>query len=185
LIDSKPVDGTGGAVLLAHADRCWKAEEANAARLATRANLVLSAITAILGLKLFAIGKEIEVVIREPFGAWSLFFWIAGSIGFVAILNALRQILGIQFKSKKSSASASLSLAESVAESPWKVAPGDATWYIFKVTYNASLSLRERNEEKQNSIRRSQVSLGIGVVALAISIVCFTIISLSSSRSVP
>jgi hypothetical protein len=178
--DDIPLAGTGGSALLVHADRCWKAQEANAARLATRANLVLTAITAILGLKLFALGREIEVIASRPVGVVTTTFWVAGACGAFCVIWALRTILDLRIYSTRTllnapSASASLEIPKRLEEKPWKLPEGAAVWYLFKITYNASLELRQRNEQKQRSIRRAQNWLFAGIVLLVVSIVSYII----------
>jgi hypothetical protein len=178
--DMIPLTGTGGNTLLAHADRCWKAQEANAARLATRANLVLTAITAILGLKLFALGKEIEVVRQLPVGWISIAFWTSGASGAFCVIWALRTILELRLYSRRAeldapSASAALEISKQVEDKPWRLAEGASVWYLFKITYNAALGLRQRNEQKQRSIRLAQNWLFAGILFLVMSIISYII----------
>lgn len=82
--------------LLDHAYRCWLAEEVNAQRLTTRANILLAAMGALLGLGVFRIEwtrpTDSVAVVTEPWGTVVKGILIAGSAFlFFAFVQIIRK----------------------------------------------------------------------------------------------
>jgi hypothetical protein len=103
--------------MVSHSDRMWKAEEQNAARIANRSNLALTAISAVIGLKLLAFGKEVTTlyVYRGSWAWWT--FMIAFGLSVLYLLRALRLVLGSSWTKKDTSASsANLIIDKAIAE---------------------------------------------------------------------
>lgn len=62
--ESESSSSESQAIVLAHAERVWKAEEVNASRLASKVSLVTAGITATLGFKLFVSGSAIPLILK-------------------------------------------------------------------------------------------------------------------------
>jgi hypothetical protein len=171
-----PSDPRGAAILIAHADRFWKAEEANAARLSTRANFVLSGIYAIIGFKTFAVGRELDRVLAVPTGFWFVLYWIASGTTVVLLVFALVRALGSGQRKRQIAPAASdlLRLRDSVINRPWNIEEVEASWYVFKTTYNAATDLNQRNKRRIIGIDRAQRLLFFGIITLILSIVVYT-----------
>lgn len=169
----------GAAILLAHADRCWKAAEANSARIAARANLVLSGVTAMLGLKLFLAGKEFDLVTAAPAGtplyvfvaAWVLSLVFLG-VALVKVLFGPRKLIGAPREGD--TASGGLQLNQGAIDRPWAVPANYATVYVFLLTYRASTDLHERNKKRERSVDSAQKWLILGIAALFLAMFSYT-----------
>ena len=176
--------GEGLKSLVAHSDRFWKAEEVNAARLAARSNLVLSAITAVLGLKLFAMGKEMDTVFAAEIGWRSILFWQAavGSIG--CLLWSLCIILGIKKKDGREqpdTSSGNLGIDELLGT--WKSKTNSqVVEYVMTTTYDAAIDLQARNADRKRSIGRSQIRLFFAIGLLFASMGLYTSLRLDDLR---
>ncbi|MBX3382313.1 MAG: hypothetical protein KF864_02270 [Phycisphaeraceae bacterium] len=167
-------------LLIAHADRMWKAEEQNAARLAARTNLVLTGVTAIIGLKVFSLGKELDVVLNAPLSVPLVFFWqcLAGSTGCLAcaLWIALDTRLGTSHFS--SSASEDLWLDQKVVDlvltqddaPERKMVPG----MVFSATQEAALDLQDRNARRGVAIMKAQTLFFVAVGFAITSMILYT-----------
>lgn len=181
-LDDEP---SSAPIWLAHADRCWKAEEANATRLAARANLVLSGVTAIIGLKLFAIGKEVETILAAACSGKATLFWVFGIVSALLLLTALIQVLGIRRweltfddppdrHNKPPSASTGLGLSQDILKKPFAYSEEDACWECFSVTYDAFTDLQERNAKRKEHVDSAQRKLFWAILTLAITMGLYT-----------
>jgi len=155
--------------LVAHADRRWKAEENNATRLAARANLVLSGITAVIGLKLVAAGKELDVIAAAAPWVGVVFVTLIVLI-LIALGRALWLVLGVELgKWRKSgesvSASALLELDLEMIEDPENVPE-----HVLVVTTKAAEELLGRNAIRQTAVNRAQVAFlwGVGITVVSL-----------------
>lgn len=186
--EEEELDDGAAPVWLAHADRCWKAEEANATRLAARANLVLSGVTAIIGLKLFAIGKEIETILDSDSSAKATLFWVFGGISGILLLNALIQVLGIRRweltfdeppngHGQAPSASAGLGIPTDELEKMHELPALAASWRCFFLTYDAFTDLQERNAKRKEHVDSAQRKLFWAILCLALTMGLYTWIS--------
>lgn len=182
-LQSYPTDVGASATLIAHADRCWKSEEANATRHAARANLVLSAITAIVGFKLYALGNEIDVVRNAPFGFCCALFWFCLGLGLLLVGGAFTYLFDVFRPMPKEngqeafdSASTSLRLPPQLVGSPWDAADYIVAWHVYRRTYNAYIDLQERNQRRSLRIDGSQKLLCLGLLALFMSIVMYHVV---------
>jgi hypothetical protein len=181
-----PKNDEAAATLIAHADRCWKAEEQNAARIAAKANLVLSAITAITGFKMYALGQELKVLRDGPRDLRFWLFWIALAFAMLFLVWALALVLeskGLWQRTSSISASASrgLRLPDHVANLPWKAPAYAISWRVFADLYRSFLDLQVRNEARAAAIDSSQRRLFLGVVLLFVSIAMYNWVSWSPS----
>lgn len=172
-----PDDALGCQWLIGHADRFWKAEESNATRIAARANLVLSGILAIIGLKLYSAGKELETMLSPSaglLGRWSLALC---AMAFVMLLASLAMILSLKMrKSTRGPASGRLVLDPALVKKPWRMTERQSSWYVFKKTHNAAEDLHERNNDREKVVDTAQLTFFLGVIALFIALVLYTAI---------
>lgn len=188
-----PREGEGdAATLVAHADRCWKAEEAIASRLTTKSNIVLTAIMGVLGFKLYALGKEIEIAIRAWERGWvrPVGFWALLAIGLVLLLIALAivlewpnggrkvdQVSGDNQETGPQTASELLNVDKIsngiLVREPWKMPKHIVPWLIYKHTYVAFKNLQARNADRLSVLDRSQRFVLVGIFFLFGSMVLF------------
>ncbi|GMV24391.1 MAG: hypothetical protein AMXMBFR58_04220 [Phycisphaerae bacterium] len=204
-----PFDNEGASVtLLAHADRCWKAEEVNATRIAARCNLVLSGITAILGLKLFAASKELETIIRTQW--WlSALCWIPAVIAMYFLLKALKIVLEVkelwrndkadpteideavfgedaetdpnEKQPSRGMSSRGLQISKKLSETPHRITDTHARWYIFKLVDTAARNLHRRNDERSRAVDEAQAYFFWGCLLLFVSFTVYTLIVVTES----
>ena len=179
-----PDEERGAPVLLAHADRFWKAEEVNATRIATRANLVLSGVTAVLGLKLFAAGKEIETMTSPPLGLRAMVFWMLAPLCLALLLWCLGIILEVKpwWRTRKPSACQWLQIPDELAKTPWRMTRRQADWYIFRLTINAAEELHNRNRIRNIAVNRAQSLFFISAIGLFFSLGLYAWVARSQSR---
>ncbi|GMV25498.1 MAG: hypothetical protein AMXMBFR58_15290 [Phycisphaerae bacterium] len=168
--------GENFSVLVSHADRYWKAEEVNATRIANRANLVLSGITAVIGLKFVAIGKEIDTILAAA--NWQRVFFAAASMWAAFLLGwSWLRVLGIGSKKTTSNTLASddLAVEAAIQKDPTVIQDADIPVYIFKQTYNAAVGLKERNLQRQLTVDGAQRLFAWALLSMAVSIVIFVL----------
>lgn len=172
------VEENGWRHLIGHADRMWKAEEQNAARLAARANLVLSGIAALIGLKVYAIGKEFDTVINAPVGSKLCSFWMCAILSLLCIGGALWFVLDIRRGARTKSSTASLKLE--LDPELVKYAMGNepfpdafAAEMVFSTTSEAAADLKDRNASRGKAVSRSQILLFLGAISLFASMVLY------------
>lgn len=182
-----PDDLRGCSILLAHADRMWKAEENNAARLATRANFVLSLISAVIGLKLFALGREAAVMWTQA-DLWpSILFWGLVLASAIALLYSLLLVLNVRWGKPRAHQTASklLGLDRRVTNAPWQLEEVEAGWYIFRTTVLAAEDLCVRNGERKQAIDTAQVAFLVGFLTLLGSVGVHSFVVASAPRILP
>ena len=186
------IDSAGLTAALSHADRCWKAEEANATRLASRANLVISGVSAIIGLKLYAMGREVGVILEAPPGALPTLFWVFGLLSGFFLLTCLVIVLGIRRweltggespnKSDPPTASGRLGLTESELAVILKLDADEVTFVAFQHTIDAYFDLQERNATRKQAVDNAQRRLFWGIICLAFSMATFVWVDYSEKR---
>lgn len=149
--------------LLQHADRCWRAETENAARLSSRISFLFSGLVALFGLGLFKIewfGRAEDVVrIESPVAMWSIKLLLLGSV--VMFCLAFGCIMLGKRKGPNVHASELLALPQWYMEDP-PISEWTAKKVAFICTYEAFLDLQEQNKEKDKRIRRAQIPFVTG-----------------------
>lgn len=165
--------------VLGFADRCWGAEEVNAARIASRSNLVLSGILAVIGLKLFVTPGELRVIAHEasPCGEW--LFWLLSGASFAGLMFALWVVLEIKIAKSGPPASANLVLRD-----PRPVLVDDqenAGEFVLGATLSAALDLYRRNRERTKAVGRAQIVFYCSTVLILFALVQYIALSYSSA----
>lgn len=179
--------------LLQHSERFWRAEEANATRLATRANLVLTGIAAVIGLKLFAMTREVATVVDAAPGSRPTLFWITAGISGFLLLYAFVKALGIRrweitfgkpldSERRAPTASEGLSLPPSIEADPESVSAYEAKDWCFHLTYDAATDLQQRNSERKSDVDSAQRKLFWGIIWLVLSMALFVWIDYSERQ---
>ena len=186
------IDSEGLKAALSHADRCWKAEEANATRLASRANLVISGVSAIIGLKLYAMGREVGVILEAPPGPFPTLFWVFGLLSGFFLLTCLVIVLGIRRweltggespnKSDPPTASGRLGFSESELSFVLSLDADEVTFVAFQHTIDAYKDLQERNATRKQAVDNAQRRLFWGIICLAFSMATFVWVDYSQKR---
>lgn len=180
-----PRDPRGAPFLIEHADRLWRAEEANSARFAARSNLVLSVITAFIGVQLFLFERVVDNVVGSTSAWWPLRcgFWSAAAASPIVLVIALFQVLGPWRFGKKSgetsSASSSMALPESITSRPWDIVESEAAWLVFKMTHNSANDLAERNAKRASAISRAQWMLLLSLLLLLVTMGSYALLEWS------
>lgn len=167
--------------LIAHADRMWKAEEQNSSRLAARANLVLSGLTALIGLKVFTLGKELDVILAARLTVWLVLLWQAIGLCVLTLARALWLALDVRIGSGRGTSSASQALAldpNTVERILFDQLPPGAPVpeMVFSVTQDAALDLQDRNASRGVAIAKAQILLFAAVGLLVGSMILYTIV---------
>jgi hypothetical protein len=175
-------------VFLAHADRCWKAEEVNATRIAARTNLVLTGVTAVLGLKLYSATAEIRTMIEAnhgPLGAWTLAFWIPAALGLAGMLLCLGIVLEVKWSAITGNgtplASRLLQLNEQQWTSPESVPKDSIERDAFRYVYAAALALHKRNTKRNRLLSQAQAIFFLSAILLFISLTAYGVIHYSET----
>ncbi|CAN5762874.1 hypothetical protein BH11PLA1_BH11PLA1_22160 [soil metagenome] len=157
-------------VLLTHADRCWKAEETNATRLAAKSNLVLSAISATLALTVFLVNRSILVADNLPSIpralVWLLLLCAAGSL-FVALMKSLGIVGHRSSGGGFPFASSTLPIPQAL-EMPSAPTEDEVLALAFIRVYRAADNLHLRNAQRNRSIGDAQAYLFAGMVWLIV-----------------
>lgn len=161
----------------------WKAEEANAARLAARSNLVLSGITAIIGLKVFTLGRELDTILAAKTSVTLVLFWQAFGLAVIFLAWALWLTLDARFGSRKGSSSASQGFAidEDILEHVLfceDVEQKEVAELVFSVAHNAASDLQNRNATRGTSIAKAQLLFFVAVGLAVASMVLYTMVKL-------
>lgn len=162
-------------VLIAHADRCWKAECENAARIESRMKLTAGAIMALLGLGFFKVDW-----LYDPKHE-SRLHWIAVvivmRITLVLALIFLACALAVLFsrrpnkpKDEPHTSSEQLSIKGDDVQRPVREA-------VFLRTYKAYTDLQARNGEQWTKLKRAEDFAIIGVVFVFAALLMYLIFS--------
>ena len=165
-------------LLLELAKTSWSAEEVNSSRIASRANLVLSAILALIGLKLFLSSKEIDAVISSN-NCWiQLPFIVFSIISIAGLLIALCLILNVRSKSNKEPASNLMTLAPvwDLSTKPTEHVVDE----ILAITNSAAIDLYSRNKSREAAVSTAQSVFVYSAFSLLIALIFFTIITVQS-----
>jgi hypothetical protein len=182
-------DGRVG-LFLSHADRCWKAEEVNATRIAARGNLVLTGVVAVLGLKLYSASTEMRAVIRAEPGSLATAFWGLAAFGLAGMLWALKIVLEVKLKvweawSKKPrsrTACRTMHLTVEQVTAPSSSPEHEVAVDLFKRTYAAVLELNGRNDTRNRMIERAQIIFFLSSLCLFGSLGAYAAIDYLESR---
>ena len=171
-----PVDARGLDHLLAHADRYWKSQEVNAARLSTKSNLVLSVVLALVGFALLLVQTQIERTQLSSSLAWVVIVLCVVSV----ICLVISLFLTIEVRLGRANrdvsfASAQLRLPSQLLSAPWSLSETEAGWYLYKRTYLAADELFEQNASRQRELSNSQLFMLIGVVLLVVGAGAYTL----------
>lgn len=184
-----PAEEGGLACLLVHADRCWKAEEVNAARIGARSNLVLTGVTAVLGLKLYGASAEIRGVLQAEYTGYVSMFWWTAVLGLIGMLACLALVLevkiawlwveteSLQTATGKAPACAKLYFPEKLKHfpsNPESIPKRLAETTVFQNTYAAALQLNARNDKRNRSVSMAQLLFFVSAVLLFISLACYS-----------
>lgn len=180
-----PNDSLGTEWLTGHAELFWKAEEANATRVSGRANLVLSGILAIIGLKLYTAGREVETLLSPQAGWIGRVSLALCAVAFLFLFITLLLVLSIRFKKSRGPASTRLMLPDELADRPWAMTERQAAWYVFRKTHNAAKDLHERNKSREKVVEKAQILFLAGVFALFIALGLYAAIVYNGARGVP
>jgi uncharacterized membrane protein YbhN (UPF0104 family) len=160
--------------LLDQAERSWKAEEVNAARVAARANLVLSAILALVAALLLIVRHEALLI--DTLWQRVTFAGLLLSAMIFAVL-ALADVLHVRLKASGeapgSPSSNELRIDHRLAARPWVMKQSEATAYAFRLTYNAAAGLYHRNQARQRAVDRAQRRLMAAVLLVFLSQVMY------------
>ncbi|HLP85467.1 MAG TPA: hypothetical protein VK157_14055 [Phycisphaerales bacterium] len=185
-----PTDKTGVTALIGHADRVWRAAEANGTRLATRSSVLITATSGLLGLKLFALGKEWNTVLASDREALQTLFILAGVLSLICLTVALVLITGTRFsyfrRECKCSdglpfASGYLELPPEVGDEPWNADTAEAVWSVYVATYDAGRRLEERNIQRKAILDRAGSQLFLGFVFMILSMLFYAAIAYNVS----
>ncbi|MBC7834589.1 MAG: hypothetical protein H7Y88_05750 [Phycisphaerales bacterium] len=179
-------------VLTQHADRGWKAEETNSARLAARANLVIAGVSAVIGFRLFGIGGETELMLDRLIALDSRagMFWVCwlGTLVCLgwALLIALEMVrapttleedgaVSKPSEPEEGATSSRLLLLppEKVAD-PTTLTPEGWAATIFEATYKSFVNLQERNAERRDAVDAAQLTFLGSLLPLFVSIGLYT-----------
>lgn len=173
---------------LNHADRCWKAEEVNATRLAARSNLVLTAVTATLSIAVFGFGKALPTIFESPAGFKPTYFCTAFGLGSVFLVWALVAVLGIHRhqimppahqadrEDNEPTASGGLAYPDKTFPTIKSMTPVRATWVTGDLTYKAFTDLQERNARRKETIDVAQKRLFFAILFLLVSVAFYGVI---------
>lgn len=168
---------------LAHADRCWKAAEANGARLAARANLILTGVSAVFGIKIYSLGGDL---FGQGAAHWAVkgLFWLLSVAALVCLLGAFLKVLGVwRFGPQSqppefelfSSAEHALAVEDAFLVNPGVLREDQALQYLFTKTYNAAVFLQRRNARRKAELDVAQKLLLTGLVILIGATVVYTL----------
>ncbi len=170
--------------LIGHADRMWRSEEQNAARIATRANLVLTAVAAIIGLKVFTFGKELDTIINAEKGLWFHAFIVCLLVAAYFLIHALCIAIDIRPLSvPSSSASSKLEIEEDLLEELLIARESDEDDnpvgpIIISSTMDAASNLRDRNASRERAIGRAQILFFAGVLSTFATFFAYTMVKI-------
>lgn len=174
--------------LLVHADRWWKAEESNAARLASRANLALSVLTATLGFKLVAISREIETV-RLANGFVQALYWSFTVLAGFYLCKALLRLIAPQFQppqdDKPQAACSLLAVNPKIQQTPLDFAEEAMFMEVWANTNAAAANLGVRNSNREKRIHHAQVLLMLGILFVFCSMGIWAISAYGANPKAP
>lgn len=162
--------------LLAHAERCWRAEEENARRLATKRSVLLSGTAAAFAL---TIAKLIDMAWpAKDHGKPS---WVMAALllaGVLWILRILHLVLlpapTNRIRGDLTFASSYLPTSRKLVRSPWRLtsltAQAEALWNLEE----AATRLHLRNEEEERRLRSAEEHIwaGFTVGAVGLGLYC-------------
>lgn len=194
---------SGAATLLVqHADRMWKAEEQNASRLSTKANLLLSATAAALGFVALAV-RDFPERARE-LGWWYILLVLFPSVVAVGFLvgggaklvrsSRLRGPRGSESAAtgqtgqraastaESESASALLDLPDDAESNIFAYDERDAATFAFFATFQAARELRLRNRGKRDALDSAQKRLIIAAVLLVFALILHSLLVIFSGN---
>lgn len=157
---------------------CWLCEEKNADRIAARANLVLSAILAVIGLKFFTAEDELKVVAQHANCTARSLFWFFTAVGFVGLIVALCLVLEAKLKRPRPPASAAMTLVD-----PRKAlldTEDNALDLAINATYAASIDLYNRNRRRQSGVSTAQSVFLFSTASLVFALVEYLFLAYSS-----
>lgn len=162
-------------VLNKHAELFWKAEEANAARIAAKNNLILAGIVAVIGLKLHQFGVGLDLVGTCTSTILRYLFWVLVLVGLGLFACALWVALELKKyqKGQGSHASCGLMLSELVVEAPWTYPANLLHFHAFRKTYTAAIELQERNDNRRKKVDRAQQLFFVGVVCAVLAVAVY------------
>ncbi len=151
-----PTSSETAPALIAHADRLWKAEEANAARLQTRVNIVWTGLTAVMGFGAAILGPRLSGMLNGGVFGWLALACLVG--GAACLVKAMLHVLGTRRRADAASPAASggLILLNELRRRPWAFARHEVEWYLFRTTYDAAKALQKRNADRQATVDKSQ-----------------------------
>lgn len=162
-------------ILIAHADRCWKAECENAARIESRMKLTAGAIMALLGLGFFKVDWLYDP--RHESRLHWVWVVIAMRIALVFALIFLAWALAVLFARRPNkpqvephTSSEQLSIKGDDVQRPVREA-------VFLRTYKAYTDLQARNGEQWTKLKRAEDFAIIGVVFVFAALLVYLIFS--------
>jgi hypothetical protein len=184
-----PEDRAVVSILIGHADRVWKAAEANGTRLGTRASILASAASALLGLTLFALGKEWETILSAKTPVLTSFFIATGALAVISLALTLFTINATwwPFRPRRCPctprhpfSSGALELPDEIGDEPWKADEAAAVWSVYIATYDAGRELEGRNIDRQKALDWGGWCVFSGFVFILASMILYALIAYNS-----
>jgi hypothetical protein len=159
--------------MIAHADRLWGSATQNAARLAQRIQLVGGGLLALIGVGFSAFGWMDKVVERPEGPAWLVTIsdtatFMAHGAFLVAEFYLLRALARLYVRDSASKGMAADGMEFDAADlgEPIKTV-------IFKKTYRAYLSLKERNVAEKKRLRQAQEWFSVGLALMVATAIVY------------
>lgn len=153
--------------LIQHAVRCWDAEVENSRQLATRMNLLVPGVLAVLGFGVFRLGWVAEE--RHTLRHWPL-EWVMRVLivsALMLLFRALWLLLVLRLRSvRKRGPAVKLRLPAEILERLGRAGAQRATQAAFWGTYRAFLEMQKRNRRQEAKIGRGQQCLFLALAFL-------------------
>jgi len=166
---------------------CWKAEEANATRIAAKGNLLLAGITALLGLKLHQFSTGLAPIEHSPCWQARWLFWISVATSACLLLLALASAIELKWWKQRAepNASVGLSVDAQLAKAPQRFNKDHISFHLWTRTYRAYLDLQVRNAERKANLDRAQVRFFTACIFVASAVVMYAILSHHHAKNAP
>lgn len=169
--------------LVAHAERCWKAECENAERISKERHLALTILLAFLGVGLFKVEWLQAVVSAGALGRHWLGTTVLGfeSVALVgAIVYFVMALFSLAHRPERTTASAHLSLPKEAYLPAGALSADEQKRLVFARTYRAYQVLQSKNEQSRERLSDAWTRFTIGIVLVA-AVIALYILSKGAS----